>query len=210
MGSSANKMSAKTKLAILFSVLGVLIVGIVIAIVIIVVNRNNRTSNGDTDANINVEESTEEISDEEVVESYEDISREITLKIVEAQEVADNGGEGIDLDLLLNLLKEKIESVKNEKIKAMLAADYYMSRLSQNPGEDAKDEIMNGLYGVDDILKTSDSAFKVMNAAVYFADQELANKYYAIGMERAAAEDANRATEDNTEGTDGGEEETVG
>lgn len=210
MGSSANKMSAKTKLTILFSILGILIVGVIIAIIIVVVNRNNsKTSNSNDGTGTSVEESTGEVSDKEVVESYEEIGEEITMKIIEAQETGD-GSEGARVELLLSLLEEKIESVKNEKIKAMLAMDYYMARLAQNPGEDAKDEIMNGLFNVDDILKTSDSAFAVMNAAIYFGDQDLKDKYYAIGMERAAAEDASRTTEDNTENNDSGEEETVG
>lgn len=185
----ARKMSSKAKWIILFSVIGAMIVGLIIAIVVILVNRGN--NNG---ASNDSSETAQQSTDEAAVQTYEEITSEIAQKIIEA--AGENGEGEMDPAELASLYQEKIDATTDEKVRAMLMSDYYMVKLSQNPGIEMKDEIINGLLEVDKILETPASAMKISNVAFYYGDEELGNKYYAIAMERG------NSVEENVDGTE--------
>lgn len=206
--SSVADKKNKKKIIIFASVFAVVVIGLVIAIVVVLNNRrddNVLEESGDT---------TEENSNDQVMYTFEDITREITLKIVEADEAAGEDGEGMSIEELLNLYQEKIDSTEDARLKAMLQIEYYMVKLSQNPGEENKDEILNGVIAADKILKTSDSALRVSNVAYYYGDEALGDQYYRLANERMLVEDANNTNEDtdgsDTDGTDTDDGETVG
>ena len=209
--SSVADKKNKKKIIIFVSVFAVVVVGLVIAIVAVLVNRGNKNVSVSDEIDGTVEETSDE-----AMNTFEDIAREITLKVVEADEAAGEDSTGMSIEELLGLYQEKINSVDDVKVKAMLQAEYYMVKLSQNPGEEAKDEILNGLIEVDKILKTSDSALRVSNAASFYGDQDLADRYYVIASERMTTEDANNTNDEvpdevpENEDVNYDDEETVG
>ncbi|MDO5480160.1 MAG: hypothetical protein Q4F58_00595 [Candidatus Saccharibacteria bacterium] len=164
--SVGEKPINKKKWIILFSVLGVLIVGLIIAIVVVVINRNNSPE-------------TTEYTDQEyndVLVLYFDDNEEIATTVVN-QEL--NGED------MLKLLKEKIDDEKNEKTRAMLEEDYYTIMFSiYGKDESKRDEIINGLMRVEEILQTAESAEAVADAALGYNELDLYNKYVAFAKER--------------------------
>lgn len=209
--SAAVDKKSKKKIIIFASVFATIVVALIVAIVVILVNRGN----GQTEVmNNNIEETTQETSDEEAQNEFNEAVGGIAMKIAEAMETAGEDGEGMSVDEILNLYQEKIDATNNRRAKAMLRGEYYMVKLSQNPGEDAKDEILNGLIDVDKILKTSTSALNVSNVASYYGDEETADKYYVTAMERMQTEEPEpepeNVDEDDTEETNYDDEETVG
>lgn len=166
---SVKKLTTKSKWIILFSVFGVAIVGLVIAIVVVLVNRNN-----DDDSQEIVDNSNQTY--DEALQIYLDDNEEISGLIVE------NNLEG---EAMLKLLKEKIDTTENEIVKAMLEKDYYMTMIAvYGVDKSKKDEILDGLVRVDEVLQTSDSAESVVNAAIGYNDYELWERYVAIAKER--------------------------
>lgn len=166
---SVKKLTTKSKWIILFSVFGVAIVGLVIAIVVVLVNRNN-----DDDSQEIVDNSNQTY--DEALQIYLDDNEEISGLIVE------NNLEG---EAMLKLLKEKIDTTENEIVKAMLEKDYYMTMIAvYGVDKSKKDEILDGLVRVDEVLQTSDSAESVVNAAIGYNDYKLWERYIAIAKER--------------------------
>lgn len=162
---SAKKMTTKTKWIILFSVLGAVIVGLVIAIIVVVVNRDNAL------------EVTEEVSEyDEALAIYLDDNAEVATAVVNQ----DLDGEG-----MLKMLKEKVNAADNEITKAMLEEDYYMTMFAvYGADESKKDEIINGLIEVEKILGDSRSAESVAAAALGYRDFDVYKKYVEIIKER--------------------------
>lgn len=161
---SAKKLTTKNKWIILFSVFGVVIVGLVIAIVVVLVNRNNPQEVAENDESYN-----------EAFSLYADDNEEIANLIVE-QDLSD--------EEMLKLLKEKVDAAENEKTKAMLEVDYYLTMFAvQGRDEGKKEEIMNGLIGAYDVLHTFDAAQAVANSAFAYDDLDLYNEYVKIMKE---------------------------
>ena len=145
-----------------FSVVGVVIVGLVIAIVVVSVVRNT-----------NSREASEDVLEaNDAISVYFDDNGEIAKTIVD---------EKLDGDAILKLIKEKIDTAEDETVKAMLEEDYYTTMFSVY-GADAtkKDEILNGLIRVDELLHTFDSAEAVATMALAYSDFDLYQKYVTI------------------------------
>lgn len=167
MESVGEKPIDKKKWVILFLVLGILIVGLIIAIVVVLVVRNNGSSE--------IIDETNQGQDE-AVSAYLDDNGEIATAIVEQK----LDGEG-----MLKLLKEKIDSAENEKTKAMLEQDYYMTMFAVYGADDGKkDEMLNGLIKVDEILQTANSSESVASVALAYHDFDLYQKYVDISKNR--------------------------
>lgn len=146
----------------LFSVLGVVIAGLIIAIIVVVATRSK----------------PEEIAQEDsgALAIYLNGNEEITKIIL---------GEKLESEATLGLISEKIEMADNDITKAMLKRDYYLTMLSiYGADESKKDEILNGLIWVEDILQTSDSAENLVNAALAYQDFDLYRKYITVAKER--------------------------
>lgn len=164
-GKSVGKLTVKSKWIILFSVFGVAIVGLVIAIVVVLANRNNS------------QEVTNSVSQQydEALSIYFDDNEAIAGEIV---------AQDLQGEALLNAIKAKIEAAENEMARAMLESDYYYMMIAVYGEEANKDEIVNGLIKVDDILKTGKSAESVANAGIFYHDYDLYEKYIKIAKER--------------------------
>lgn len=151
----------------LFSVLGVAIVGLVIAIVVVLANRNNDSSEV-------ISEADQEYNS--AVLTYLDDNEEIATAVVEQK---------LDGEAMLKLLKEKIDSAENEKTKAMLEQDYYMTMFAvYGADESKKEEILNGLIKVEEILQTADSSENVASIALAYYEIDLYQKYVDISINR--------------------------
>ena len=149
-----------------FSVFGVVIVGLVIAIIAVAINRNNSS---------------------EVAENIDsEYDEALTIYFNDNGEISDTAiSQKLDIQETLKLLKEKIDVAENEMTKAMLEKDYYLIEFSLNDNDDAKkNEILNGLIRVDEILKTADSSEAVANVAFAYHDFDMYDKYVAITKER--------------------------
>lgn len=168
-----KKMATKTKWIILFSGFGVLIIGLVIAIVVVAVNRGSGAN--DLLSKPVVEEGG--MNDEELNATYGDFAQEINNKMSNVDE--QYSGEDI-----LNIYMQKIEEVTDKRLKAMIEQDYYTMMLAVYPGDEKKEEIINGLIAADAILKTPRSALMVANGASWYNDTELAEKYTNVAYDR--------------------------
>ena len=173
MEKSAGRLNGvgekpKTMWAILFSVLGVLIVVLIIAIAAVLISRNNNNSQEvaeDSDPEYN-----------EAVSTYFNDNEEIAAEIA---------NQGLDGNALMDLIKKKIDTTENEITKAMLEQDYYMTMFSTyGADEGKKDEILNGLIKVDEVLKTVESAENVANIALAYYDFDTYDKYVEIIREK--------------------------
>ena len=168
--SVGEKPINKKKWVILFSVLGALIVGLIIAIVVVLIIRNNKP-----------QDVTQSISQEynEALTVYFDDNENIADAIVE---------QNLDSEGMLKLIKEKIDVAENEMVKAMLEEDYYMTLFSiYGADESKKDEILNGLIKVEEVLKTAEASEAVANIAFAYYDFDMYQKYVDITKERNPA-----------------------
>ena len=169
--NSSDGAINKKKWAILFSVFGVVIVGLVVAIVVV---KNLRK----------VEPEEYEVVAEG---EYYAVSSEIWNEIIE------NSSE-MDEEKMLALYERNIEAATDEDVKSMLTMDYYESVTMYDLDGDRKDEVMEAMLAADEKLKTPLSASKIISMAISYNNQELEEKYRSILEERISMMD------DSTEG----------
>lgn len=164
--SVGEKPINKKKWIILFSVFGVLIVGLIIAIVVVLIIRNNNT--------------------QEVPEVNDEYNGALMLYLDDNEDIATTvAAQELDGEGMLKLLKEKIDSEENEMTRAMLEQDYYMTLFAVDVSDTSKkDEILNGLIRVEEILKTASASEAVANIALAYGDFDLYYKYADITKER--------------------------
>ena len=160
---SAKKMTTKTKWIILFSVLGTVIVGLVIAIIVVAVAKNTKPEPIHSD-----------LSEGEVYDEYFKTTDEINAGIE---------NENYDANQVLETYREKIKATKDETVRLMLEKDYYYL-LSISSNDDVKEEVLDALVIIDDRLQTVVTALAVVNRAEYYGETELADKYNNIANER--------------------------
>lgn len=168
----------KKKWAILFSAFGVLIVGLVIAIIVVVVMRDNKPAVEEPEPTDTPTYTQKEKSEGEQI--YEQASVAI----------ADNldGVDAEDESEIFNIYNEYINVVTNEEAKALLRLDYYQAVMNYDTDKKQKKEVLDAVVEIDGILKTIESGIVVINAADYYEDSALYEKYNEIVNEREAAE----------------------
>lgn len=173
----------KKKWAILFSVLGVIILGLIIAIVVILIVRNNTPSVAD-ETNEPVEYVPKEQTEGEQI--YEQVMASISSKLDDVY--AD------DTEEIFAIYDEYMELVQNEEAKALLTLDYYQLVMLYDTNKEKKQEVLNTLIKTDSFLKGLDSAASVINAASYYGEDDLVEEYNRIMVERGKAEGINIGT----------------
>ena len=168
----------KKKWAILFSVIGVVIVGLVIAIIVVAVVKNNKPADKESEPTDTPTYTQKEKSEGEQI--YEQASIAI----------ADNldGVDAEDESEIFNVYSEYIDVVTNEEAKALLRLDYYQVVMNYDTDKKQKKEVLDAVVEIDEVLKTIDSGIVVINAADYYEDEDLYEKYNKIVNEREAAE----------------------
>lgn len=195
----AGKLTTKSKWIILFSIIGLLIVGLVIAIVVILTTRgsSNSDNSGSGAAQTPVVEEGQ-MNDEELNAAYGEFDQEIAEKMA-------NTGEQYSSEDILKIYAQKIEEVTDKRLKAMIAGDYYTMMMMVNPGDEKKEEIVNGVIEADAVLQTARSALIVANVAANYNDGDLEDKYLDIAYDRMdLTEDVRRVLkEQEKEGTAG-------
>lgn len=192
---SARKLTTKSKWIILFSAIGVVIVGLVIAIVVILATRgNNNSGNNNTPASAEGDLPTEEET-AKYEEGVNDVMANFTLE------------EGVSIEDIVAMLKEKMDTETNEKIKAMYAIDYYMYSSILDVDNEKKDKILDAMVKADNIVQSMNSAAAVMSVAQSYGDQDLVDRYSNIIQERAAKMDAEDIEKGEFEDSGNSEEE---
>ncbi|MBR3269648.1 hypothetical protein IKG07_00085 [Candidatus Saccharibacteria bacterium] len=157
----------RKKWVVLLSVLGVIIVGLVVAIVVILVTRNNEPQ---------IAPSVNDEYDETLFAYYVD-NEEIADRIVK---------ENLEGEDLLKVIKEKIDAAENRGARAMLEQDYYLTMFATYGPDDEtkKEEIMNGLIRANDVLLTARSAEMVATTALSYHDYATYEQYIGIAKDR--------------------------
>lgn len=150
---------------ILFSVLGVLIVGLVIAIVVVLVMRGGNPT----------EPVHSDLSNEEALRKEFDVTNEIR------EEVED---WVYNPDELLASYLQKIRNEKDEKTRLLLSKDYYYYLSIFGNGDDLEQQVLDGLIDIDNKLQMIDTALMIVNRAEYYGNEELKNKYNEIANSR--------------------------
>ena len=178
-------MEKKKWWVVAFAVAGVAIVGLIIAIVIVVVNRNGASS----EQTSMTTEGQQDAIDAAIEAQYEAENNEIMSKFVL--------GEGVTIEDLVVMYKEKMDTATDEKLRAMFAVDYYMYLSILDLNGEKKDEILNALIEADDILKNLNSASAIITVAEGYGDQDLMDRYESILQDRATEIDV-----ENLENTD--------
>ena len=178
-------MEKKKWWVVAFAVAGVAIVGLIIAIVIVVVNRNGASS----EQTSMTTEGQQDAIDAAIEAQYEAENNEIMSKFVL--------GEGVTIEDLVVMYKEKMDTATDEKLRAMFAVDYYMYLSILDLNGEKKDEILNALIEADDILKNLNSASAIITVAEGYSDQDLMDRYESILQDRATEIDV-----ENLENTD--------
>ncbi|MBQ3440847.1 hypothetical protein IJG27_00850 [Candidatus Saccharibacteria bacterium] len=181
-GTGGNK-----PLAILLTVMGVVITGLIITIVVVVINRNNKEDFGDE------YEDGEVAYASPVYESYDKLAEEFSIALAEM----DNPTTAE----ILALYRTYIDRAENEEVRAMLMVDYYMIMMSGDLGGGQKTEILDGLVAADAIVKSVKSASAVVMAADLYKDEELKVKYQALADVRAFGDVEDEGDNDNEEKT---------
>ena len=141
----ANKSINKKKWIILFSIIGVVIVGLVIAIIVVLVNRGN----GGTQTNQTTENVTGEISDEEADAIHdEEINKLMSGFVLE---------EGVSIEDMVAAIKEKMDATTDKKLKARYAIDYYTYLPILDQDLENMDKIIKAMIEADNIVKNTNS-----------------------------------------------------
>ena len=180
----------KKSLIWLFFVSGAVIVGLVIAVVVVVVNRGEKQpENQPPQTETPISDETEPTEAEEI---YESVSDDI------ASAIADLYIE--DKDEVLDVYKEYIDGVTNEEAKAKLLLDYYQVVMIYDGNREQKEAVIDGLLEIDKTLENITSAVVIQNAASYYSDDALYEKYNTILIEREKAAGIDTETEMETAG----------
>ena len=174
-GATVDTSKNKIFFAIL-GVLGILIIGLIVAIVV------TKNLPKDTDGLVDeseVQEVTpsEKTESEQIYEQYSDsINAELQNMPVE------------DKDGALALYEYYIGEVDDEEVKNMLSVDYYQLIMLYDVDKTQKDLVISGLLEKDNALKNVSSAVVITNAASYYGDESLLEQYENILMERQTAD----------------------
>lgn len=173
-----NKPSVKKKWVVI-GILSVVLVGAVIATVVVIINMNR---NNIPEEVVAQEDADDRISDDARA-IYDAAKTEITAKILQDDETdSDEGGESV-----ISLFLKKINETNNVTAKTMLLLDYYQTLMVYQPTLELKDTVLTGLINADKILATANSAIAVAEAAEYYGDTEILEKYNQLVNERMAA-----------------------
>lgn len=180
---AVEKPVDKKKWVILFSILGVMILGLIIAIVVILIVRNNNPVASD-EPNEPVEYVPKEQTEGEQI--HEQVMASISSKLDDVY--AD------DTEEIFAIYDEYMELVQNAEAKALLTLDYYQLIMLYDTNKEKKQEVLTTLIRTDSFLKGLDSAASVINAASYYEDDALVEEYNNIMIERGKAEGINIGT----------------
>ena len=180
---------------IVFSAIGVVIVGLIIAIIVVSINRNSSEDplakdpsqaedSGDGSEN---PDDSDEPSEEETL--YQEISYTIRDALTEI--------DAEDSEQIFAIYKEHIDDTSDVRVKAMIEIDYYGVVMAYDENKERGNEVLDRLTKIDEGLKTISSAASVMNAADYYGNTDLYNQYNAIliDREKAAGIDLDMETE---------------
>ena len=146
-----------------------LIIGLIIAIVVLSNLKNQKTETPPEDTNIYTAQSM-------------DIYETATDEILERTEGSNNINDTIAM------YRVYIEKTTDGDAKALLYTDYYMILMSLDTSLSMKDEVLSGLIDADNTIKNASSALAVSNAATYYQDYDLSNKYQDLAKNRMEEE----------------------
>ena len=179
----------KKKWVILFSAIGVVIVGLAVAIIVVLATRNNTSSNNNGGGNTNNNSSNNAGQDtapsKEELALYDEGMNEVMSNSV----LTGNASIGD----VVAMIKEKMDAETNEKVKALYAIDYYMYYSGLDANKEKKDEILNGLIEADKIVQSTNSAATIITVASFYEDQDLVDRYSSIMEERITQREAEDA-----------------
>ena len=178
MERADEKPLNKKNWVILFSVFGVAIVGLVIAIVVILIARNNKP-----EEEIDPHQNEMEIEIKEKSEAEEEYEK--TMNFINI-ELGDTNAE--DIDEISRVYGYYIDHMSNQEARAMMEVDYYQMLMIYDTNKEKKQEILSSLIRIDGEVQTLNSAATVINAAGYYDDNAIYNKYNQILLERAEME----------------------
>jgi Na+-transporting methylmalonyl-CoA/oxaloacetate decarboxylase gamma subunit len=179
----AKKLTTKNKWIILFSTFGVVIVGLVIAIVVVLVTRGLSAAEEAAKQKEAEQAETQEYTPKEKTEGekiYEEVSTNINSKL-------DDVYAG-DQEEIFSVYEEYINLTTNEEAKALLQLDYYQMVMLYDFNREKGQEVLDNLVKIDDSLKGVNSAATILNAAEYYGDTGLYERYASILIEREKTE----------------------
>lgn len=87
-------------------------------------------------------------------------------------------------DEVLKKYIDAANNTNNETLKVLLKTGYYQTIMTYDYDRSHKDEVLNGLIAIDESVMTVDSAVTVANAAQYYYDNELVERYNVIINDR--------------------------
>lgn len=152
----------------------------------------------------NSSESGTVVENETVVEETAPDYAQIAASHEEYLKATENINEALvaaglyDLDKVLELYQQSIDSTENEYVKNMLMIDYYSVISNYDIDKTRGDEVINELLAIDARLESIDSAVAVLNAAAYYERADLVEQYTNIFNQRQI--DAGIDPEMETEG----------
>ena len=173
-GATVDTSKSKIFFAVL-GVLGVLIVGLVIAIVVV-----KNLPKGD--------EFVDESAVKEVIPSEKTQSEQIYEQYSDSINAELQNMSADNKDDALALYEYYIGSVDDEEVKNMLSVDYYQLIMLYDVDKTQKDLVISGLLEKDNALKNVSSAVVIINAASYYENEALLDQYEKILEERQAAD----------------------
>lgn len=178
--AEAKKPNRLRLILVIVLILMLIAGGIVTAIVLI----NNNTNSGNTDnrptsSDEEAEQETEDVDEaamEVAVSDYTELSNDLTNKIMDE--------DITDINTVLALYKEKIDSLDNKLTQAMLTLDYLQILMSTQIDDTTRDMIIEDAIAADATIGTSSSATIVAKIAASLGDADLAEQYNQFANER--------------------------
>lgn len=171
----------KNEKKILMIILGGLCILAVVLVVTIAIVANLPKNNSDSSA---VVDGTAAEEDSAPDYAYIAASHEEYLKATESINETLIAAGLYDLDKVLELYQQFIDSTENEYVKDMLTIDYYSVISNYDIEKTRGDEVINGLLEIDARLKSIDSAIAILNTAEYYERADLVEQYTNIFNQR--------------------------
>lgn len=150
-------------LVVLLAALIAVIFALIVSIVVVILTHNNGSEEGPEVAEI------EDLT-------YDEYREEIENKIASLEKV--------DIPAIEEIYNPYLTGVKDEKIRAMLSQDYWLTIMRYDHENKYKNDVITSMIEWDDILQSVNSGLKVVTASYYYNDSGTIKKYKSILKER--------------------------